>query len=443
MRTEQLAELSEHVVKTAARLGASDASAICYGVKEDMVRFSNNSVTVAKSLTIMELQLYVAKARRRIVGSTSNPSLQAVKEFAEKLLKGCEQLPESPDYTPLPTGTRIKPVRKVAPTTPSRRLLEACQQAVDSAMSQGAKRVSGALTSRDVSLRIHTSAGASGLDVYSSAVLNVRAFAEGDASGHGLSCTPGLKLLQAEEAGRRAGEYAKSCQGARPCQEGVYDVVMSPTVAADLFQHVGSYASAFYVDAGISFLGGKLGNMVANSMLTLRDESLAEGGLNRRRFDDEGLLTKKTPIVAKGRLENYLHNSTTAKKARTNTTGNAGIIVPHPWNLVVEPGDRTLDELMEGVEKGILVTNNWYTRFQNTRTGEYSTLPRDAAFLIKRGKISHPITGIRISDSIPRQIEHVDAMSRERRWVQWWEVSIPTLTPWILLPSVSVTTAVG
>ena len=443
MNTQDLVELAEQALRTAVRRGAADASIICHLGREQMVRFSNNSVTVTKTLVNVETEAYVAKDRKRIIGVSSNPSPQGIKEFVERLVRGCELLPETPDYVPLPRGGQYRRPRPGSRTGTDTEMLDACQRAIDAASTAGARRVSGALTRRRVTLCIRTSSGAKGIEESGSAVLNVRAFADGEASGHGLTCAPGLTGMSSEEAGTRAGEYARSSVGAKPVEEGIYDVVMSPTVAADLFQHVGGYSSAFYVDAGISFLKDKLGQKVAAEALTIWDDPSPEGGLNRRRFDDEGVPTKSTAVIRAGKLETYLHNSTTARKFRAATTGNAGIIAPHPWNLVIDPGGRAYEELIRGVKKGLLVTNNWYTRFQNTSTGEYSTLPRDASFLIENGLIARPVSGTRISDNLPRQLKSLGALSKERRWVQWWEVSLPTLAPWILVRDVPITRALG
>jgi PmbA protein len=175
----------------------------------------------------------------------------------------------------------------------------------------------------------------------------------------------------------------------------------------------------------------------------LRDYGVIEGGVDGRGFDDEGFPTRENVIIEEGVLKTYLHNSTTAKKFNTSSTGNAGIIDPHPWNLVVDPGSVSIDDMIREVKKGVMVTNNWYTRFQNLRSGEYSTIPRDAAFLIENGKIKHPVVGLRISDSLPRQLANIIAISKERRWIEWWEVSIPTLAPSMLIKSVMITKALG
>jgi PmbA protein len=99
--------------------------------------------------------------------------------------------------------------------------------------------------------------------------------------------------------------------------------------------------------------------------------------------------------------------------------------------------------MIRDTKQGVYVTNNWYTRYQNYRTGEYSTVPRDAAFKIEDGELKEAIAGFRISDSIPRQLTNIEFISTERNWIKWWEVPTPTLAPGMMISGVRITRAVG
>ena len=96
-----------------------------------------------------------------------------------------------------------------------------------------------------------------------------------------------------------------------------------------------------------------------------------------RVFDDEGTPTQSTKIIEGGVLTSYLHNLTTAKRFKTESTGNAGWIEPDAWNLEVGHGDSGYSEMVKEMKRGMSLTSNWYTRFTNYRTGEFSTVPRD------------------------------------------------------------------
>jgi len=96
----------------------------------------------------------------------------------------------------------------------------------------------------------------------------------------------------------------------------------------------------------------------------------------------EGVPTQKTGLIENGICKNYLHNTSSARRHKTESTGNAGLISPEPWNVVFEKGNSKFDDMMEGIKKGLLVTNVWYTRFANYHTGDFSTIPRDGCYLI-------------------------------------------------------------
>jgi len=442
----KIIELADLALKEALKLGATDVSSICAKTNENLIRFSNNSITVNKNVKNLELFLYLAKDKKRIMGSTSNPSIKEIKEFTLNLIKACEELSPSPDYTPLPrieakyTSHGIYDEKLVEY---GMKLIEFVKEAIDAGIEAGANRVSGSLMASEENLVILTSGNATGEDKRTKILLNVRAFSNKETSGNGLSCAARIRDFNPYEAGKEAGEYAKASINPNPWEEGVYDLITLPTVTADIVQHVGSFASAFSVDTGLSFLTDKIGQKVSVDDFTLRDYGVIEGGFGGRGFDDEGFPTHENVIIEKGVLKNYLHNSTTAKKFNKSLTGNAGIIDPHPWNLVVDSGNMSIDDIIKEVKRGMMVTNNWYTRFQNMRTGEYSTIPRDAAFLIENGKIKHPVAGLRISDSLPRQLANIIAISKERRWIEWWEVSMPTLAPSTLIKNVTITKALG
>jgi PmbA protein len=93
------------------------------------------------------------------------------------------------------------------------------------------------------------------------------------------------------------------------------------------------------------------------------------------------------------------------------------------------------------VGDGLYLTNNWYTRFQNYQTGDFSSICRDGAFEIKNGKIARSVKGFRISDNMPRILQSITALSKERKWIRWWEVPIPVYLPHMIVEDVGITRA--
>lgn len=123
----------------------------------------------------------------------------------------------------------------------------------------------------------------------------------------------------------------------------------------------------------------------------------------------------------------------------TETTGNAGLVVPRAWSLELDPGDISRDEIFKEVGRGLYLTNTWYTRFQNYAAGDFSTIPRDGAFLVEDGEIRGSLKDIRISDNALRMLNGIRAITRERQQIYWWESEYPTLSPYVLVEGVRIT----
>jgi PmbA protein len=172
----------------------------------------------------------------------------------------------------------------------------------------------------------------------------------------------------------------------------------------------------------LSVFVNKLGQKVASETVTLRDNPAAYS-MGNRVFDDEGVPARENVLIGKGVLKTYLHNTSTAKKFQTETTGNAGIVVPTPWNLELDAGSMNREEMFREVKHGLYLTNTWYTRFQNWAKGDFSTIPRDGIFLVEGGEIKQSW-----------------GISKEQQPVHWWiEARPPSLSPYILMKDVQIT----
>ena len=156
------------------------------------------------------------------------------------------------------------------------------------------------------------------------------------------------------------------------------------------------------VDIGMSWLKDKIGEPIGPELVSVYDDALLPNGLGSKSFDEEGHPTGRNVIVEKGILKGFIHNTSTAKKAGTTSTGNAGLVLPQNSNVFFEPGEHTLEELLE-LTKGkptLYITNNWYTRFTSYADGIFSSIPRDGMFIIENGEVSKPVRELRISDTM-------------------------------------------
>jgi len=438
-------ELTELMVEEAVKHGAEDVAVLGSLENTRMIRFSNNKISVVKAWRNLGINMIIAVKKRIVVSSFDETSLERSKESVRNLIKVAKRSKPNYDYASLPKGPfdyEIRELHEDMASLDESELVAYAETAIDSALHEGAKRVAGTLICQSHDISLKTSANASGKDRTSSLEIFVRAFVTKESSGQGISCSTTRKDFHPEKAGQESARIAKMAKNPKTISGGRYDVVFGPSIFANLMNNVMDAASAFNVDAGLSFLVDKIGSEVASPQLTIIDEGNIPYGLNSRTFDDEGVPTRKTIVIDRGKLRSLLHNSTTAKKFNTSTTGNAGWIAPSAWNITIEKGNYRESELFEKMGEGLYITNNWYTRFQDYRNGDFSSVCRDGIFKIRNGKVDSSLKDIRISDNMSRIIKNVEATSNTRYWVKWWEVSVPTLTPYVLVRDVGVTKSV-
>jgi len=435
-------EMPTYIVKYGLEQGATDVAASLTKSDKTMIRFSNNEITVSKNYHETEVNIFLMIEKQRAGSTIPLETKRKLKSTVNRLIGMAKIAPPADIYAPLPRGpfnydpSLLKPVK--IPTSQSK-LVDFVEKAIHGALETGAERAAGSLTATKAKMNLATSGGAHTAQESTSLEISVRAFASDVASGHFVSVAQNETDFKPGEAGRMAGEVAKASMNPEPGEAGRYTALLGPLVFADLINQVGILSSAFLVDAGQSFLVDKIGSEVASGKFTLMDDPTLRGTYGARAFDDEGVPVRKNTIVEKGVLKTYLHNSTTAKKFKAETTAHAGLIQPLPWNLVLEPGDKNLEEMLAEIDDGIYVTNDWYLRYQNYRTGDFSTIPRDGMFRIKHGRIEKPIRELRISDNTLRIFKNIRELGKSRFWIKWWEVEIPTLTPCAVVEGLNFT----
>ncbi|MDA4112967.1 MAG: hypothetical protein OK474_02875, partial [Thaumarchaeota archaeon] len=188
-------ELNERGLKTAMKLGVDEAVFLSASGNEQMVRFANDSLTVAKKTEESVVSVYLVKNGRRIVGGSSNTDEQSLNAFVERLYKTMLNLSKEPVYARLPkrpnTFSRGGLFDKRLGEA-EKQVSEFAHEAIDAAHAAGARRSAGSLEASLVSTHILASNGTEGHDTASSILLNIRSFTERNASGHGLSCSSSL-----------------------------------------------------------------------------------------------------------------------------------------------------------------------------------------------------------------------------------------------------------
>lgn len=443
-------DLMQQILTTAKKLGVKSTAAGFTRNQDRMVRFSNNSITVTNSWLTESPTIYLISDRKRAACRIEEQNLTDLRSVIEELVNAMKvtpegdvdfELPQGPfTYQPIP-GIYDKHVAQA-----ETELVDAVETGINAAKKEGAVRASGVVTSHAWESYVSTSAGAEGSDKGTEIEMTIRAFAADDASGQGISVATSFQDFKPEEAGKSAGQIAKMATSPEQGEPGKYNVVFGPSIFANLLNRVGDSVSAYSVDQGLSFFQDKLMKKVASDNFTLHDNSHLANGPGSISLDDEGYPTQETPLIINGVLQTYLHTSYTATEHKASLTGSATFaaetgMYPTPRNLILKAGEGSLEDLFDKAHEGLYITNNWYTRFQNYQTGDFSTICRDGVFQIRNGKLARPVKGMRLSDNMIRILQSTIALSREQHWIRWWEVGVPTLTPYVLAEGVGITTS--
>ncbi len=271
---------------------------------------------------------------------------------------------------------------------------------------------------RDVWIR-NTIANSSGLranfqaNSCSAGIMCLAKDSEGNVSAGEFTVSRDFGQLGAIANAKHAAKRTLDRLGARRPTTGRYTIVFENRIAEHLIEMVGSYFSAKAVDDGTSPLKGKLGQKIFSDAFTLADDPAHALGNASRPFDDEGYVGHKIPLVQNGRVENYLTNSVLAAKMKLPHTAHASRspssdLGVSPSNLIVEPGSKSLPELLKADGRVILITSILgMAGFRHT-SGDFS-LPVEG-FLFENGKQVHGLKDFLISGNMLQLLNSIEAV---------------------------------
>ena len=443
----ELKEAAQEIVDFARDAGADDAVAEVFDHRTHQIRYSNSRIDASNWWGLKHAHVFVAIGKRTL--STDLLDLASAKASTEALVQGARITPENSAYTGIASGKfkyrRGKADPKiVAMRSPTKHV----HDAISAAVREGATEVGGTLFVRHMRAGIASSGGALAEDESSALELSVRAFSQPEASGHALCCTHKLSGMDARGTGSRAGQMAFLAKDPVQGDVGKMDLILEPMFLGELMHSTSHMMSAFYVEVGMSMFAKRVGKKVASEEVTLVDDPTMPS-TSQRAFDHEGVPTKRTVMIDRGVLKTYLHDTSTAKRFKTKTTGNAGPYVPIgfdppaaplPIHPVLEPGDLSVEEMIADTKNGLYLNNTWYTRYQSYSRGDFSTIPRDAILKIEDGRIVGAVKSIRVSDNMLTLWKNIDAVSKSTEEVFWWdEVAPPSTLPSVRVKGMNIT----
>jgi predicted Zn-dependent protease len=200
-------------------------------------------------------------------------------------------------------------------------------------------------------------------------------------------------------------EKARASRNPVAIEPGRYTVILEPQAVGDLVQLTAFGLQARAADEGRSPFaksggGNKVGDKVAADNVTLFSDP-ADPQLLSQPFDNDGYPLSRQVWIENGVLKQLAYTRFWAQKQGKPFIGNPfggggfGGSVP----LKLAGGNTSLEDMIKGTDRGVLVTRFWYLRMVDPRVLLITGLTRDGTFLIEQGKISKAVKNFRFNDS--------------------------------------------
>ncbi len=216
-------------------------------------------------------------------------------------------------------------------------------------------------------------------------------------------------------------ERARASRNPQAIEPGRYTVIFEPQASADLLGSIAGIFSARAADEGRSPMskaggGTKLGERILDSRVTLLSDP-SDAQILGSPFAGDGLPLQRRVWVENGVLKQLSYDRFWAQRTGNQPTGGGGggfggggFGGGGGAGFKMLGGDSTIDAMIKGSERAVLVTRLWYLRPVNQRTLVFTGLTRDGTFLVENGRITRSIKNMRFNDSGLIMLNNLEAL---------------------------------
>ena len=252
-----------------------------------------------------------------------------------------------------------------------------------------------------------------------------------DGSSSGWAGQPSTKIgeLDSAKLGNVASEKCARWKNPQKIDPGNFTVVLEPTAAADIVRLIAGGFSGRNTEEGRTFLskrggGTYLGEKMFPEFVTLRSDPF-DPRQPSSPWTSDLLPNKAITWVENGVIKNLSYDRYWATKTGKEPTpgpggfggggGGRGGGAGGGGSIQMEGSNDSLDKLISGVERGLLITHFWYIRGVNNQTLQQTGLTRDGVFLIENGKITTPVMNFRFLESPVRLLKNIKQIGQAIR----------------------------
>ena len=419
-RAQDALRLAEAALADALREGVTEAEALVMSEDSALTRFANSEIHQNVAETNVTINLRVVVGKRVGVASSGRTDAEGLRRLAENAAAIARVVEELEDWGGLPGRTEIRDVagaysRTTADASPEFRA-EAVR-AVIGAADDAAVTAYGSFATGTESIAVANSAGARASGTRTTSQLITVSMGPDGGSGYAESAAVDASTIDAAALGREASGKARATANAVSVEPGDYPVVLEEYAVVDLLDMLGYLGfSALAVQEERSFF--EAGKRIGSDLVTIVDDGDDPTGLPLW-FDYEGVAKRRVELVERGICREVVYDAQTAARDGVASTGH-GLPAPNPWgpfpvNMFMEAGDTPRDDLIAGLDRGLLVTRFHYTNPVHPKLAIVTGMTRDGTFLVEGGKIVGPVKNLRYTQSYLAALAGTVAVARERK----------------------------
>lgn len=411
----------ERIERTLSLSKADQTEVVLIGENEQLTRFANSYIHQNIAKEDIELRVRVVVGKKVGVASTNDLSDAALQRVVESAVTVASFQQDNPDFTSLPEPQPIKEIdgfaERTAACTPQRRARAAKSICLPSG-EQGLN-ASGAFATRTFEYAVGNSLGL--FAHYPTTMADLRTVIMSDTgSGYAAATSLDVEDIDAESLGREAMDKAVRSRNPLDIPPGEYTIILEEYAVNALMAYLAYMGfSALAVQEGRSFMSGRFGEKVTGENISIWDDGLESRNLPMP-FDFEGVPKQRVDFIKSGVANDVAYDSYTAGKEEGKTsTGHAlpapNTFGPFPWNVAMEPGDATKEEMLASMKKGLWVTRVHYVRPVHPLKTIITGMTRDGTFLIEDGEFVAPVKNLRFTQSILEALSEVQMIGRETK----------------------------
>jgi predicted Zn-dependent protease len=418
-RSDWLA-LAESLLHDAAREGATEAEVLVVAESSALTRFANSEIHQNVAETSATINLRVAIGKRVGVASSGRTDSDGLRTLAANATAIARNVEELADWAGLPEPGPI-PIRPTAfaagtaDATPEFRA-EAVRAVISAADDAGVTAYGSFATAAET-IAVANSNGVRAIEDRTFSQLLTVHMAPGGGSGYAEVVATDATTIDAAAIGREAAAKAGTTSNPISVEPGDYPVVLEEYAVVDILDMVGYLGfGALAVQEGRSFY--QRGRRIGSDLVTIRDDPAEPAGLPMA-FDYEGVAKERVELIERGICRDLVYDTQTAARDGARSTGH-GLPAPNPYgpfplNMVMDAGAPSREELVGGLDRGLLITRFHYTNPVHPKLAIITGMTRDGTFLVEGGRIVGPVRNLRYTQSYLDALGGVSAVGRERR----------------------------